>query len=121
MKAGDVLIHDMMLAHCSDPMKKNPLRRVIYFEFLSAAHVSIENIYSAELVQRRTRLQFAATRYYKLLHPVELQFIHTTENEPADDETKTIEEILKEVYSAPINARPSAYCLENIAMFSGKA
>ena len=120
MKAGDVLIHDMMLAHSSDPIRTNPLRRVVYFEFLSAAHVSVENIYSDELVQRRTRLQFAASRHYKSLHPDKQQFVHPIENEPAEDETKTIEEILTEIYSMPINARPSAYCFENVAIFSGK-
>lgn len=119
MKAGDVLIHDMMLAHSSDPIRINPLRRVVYFEFLSAAHVKTENIYTDDLVIRRTRLLYAASRYYLALHPEERQFIHPKENPEESDFMKTIEEILQEIYSQPINARPSAYCLENIAIFSG--
>jgi hypothetical protein len=116
MQAGDILIHDMMLAHCSAPLKKNLLRRVIYFEFLSTAQVVAENIYTKELVDRRTRLLFAATRHYQSLHPGEKQFVHSKENPSVDDDTKDIQEIVQEIYSQPINARPSSYCLEN---FSG--
>lgn len=118
MKAGDVLIHDMMLAHSSGVLKKNLLRRVIYFEFLSAAHVAAENIYTKELVQRRTRLHYAATRHYSLLHPEEKQFTHSRPNPcPADDE-KDVKDILKEIYNLPINARPSTYCFDNVVAFS---
>jgi Phytanoyl-CoA dioxygenase (PhyH) len=115
MKAGDILIHDMLLAHSSEPLKKNPLRRVIYFEFLSAAHVTKEYIYSDELVCRRTRLLFAATRYYQSLHPEEEQFIHQKENPGTDDEAMEINEILRDIYKEPIHARPSAYCFESLA------
>jgi hypothetical protein len=115
MQTGDILIHDMMLAHSSEPMKKNPLRRVIYFEFLSAAHVKKENLYSDELVCRRSRLLFAATRFYQLLHPEQKQFVHQKENPEPEDETKDITEILTGIYKENIHARPSAYCLENLA------
>ena len=114
MKAGDILIHDMMLAHSSGLMNKNPVRRVIYFEFLSAAHVLKENIYSIELVNRRTRLLFAATRHYQLLHPGEEFFIHKKINPAPQDDEKDINQVLTEIYKEPIHARPSAYCLENI-------
>jgi ectoine hydroxylase-related dioxygenase (phytanoyl-CoA dioxygenase family) len=111
MKAGGILIHDMMLAHSSAPLVKNNIRRVIYFEFLSAAHVKEENIYSDELVQRRTRLLFAATKQYKKTYPSSLQFeLH--KEDIFGDADKTIEDILQEVYAASINARPSTYCFE---------
>jgi hypothetical protein len=113
MKAGDILVHDMMLAHSSGLMNKNPVRRVIYFEFLSAAHVARENIYPAEWVERRTRLLFAATRHYRLQHPGENEFVHPKTNPAAGDEEKTVNEILQEIYSQRIHARPSAYCFEN--------
>lgn len=112
MKAGDILIHDMMLAHSSAPLQRNSIRRVLYFEFLSAAHVKAENIYTDELVQRRTRLLYAATRLYASLHPEEKQFVHPKENPATDDELKEIETILKEIYCEPTRARPSEYCLD---------
>ena len=111
MKAGGILIHDMMLAHSSTPLVKNNIRRVIYFEFLSAAHVKEENIYTDELVQRRTRLLFAATIHYKNIHSTSPQF-ELTKEDIFGDADKTVEEILQEVYAAYINARPSTYCFE---------
>ncbi len=111
IKAGGILIHDMMLAHSSAPLVKNNIRRVIYFEFLSASHVKEENIYSDELVQRRTRLLFAATKQYEKAYPSSLQFeLH--KEDIFGDADKTVEEILQEVYAASINARPSTYCFE---------
>ncbi len=118
MKAGDILIHDMMLAHCSGLMNKNSVRRVIYFEFLSAAHVLKENIYSIELVKRRTRLLFAATRHYQLQHPGEESFIHKKINPVPGDDEKDLNRVLTEIYNEPIHARASAYCLENIQLQS---
>lgn len=112
MKAGDVLIHDMMLAHSSAPLQRNSLRRVLYFEFLSAAHVKAENIYSDELVQRRTRLLFAATRLYASLHPDEKKFLLPHDNPAKEDESKEIENILSEIYCEHTRARPSEYCLD---------
>ncbi len=114
MKAGDILIHDMMLAHSSGLMNNNPVRRVIYFEFLSAAHVLKECIYSAELIKRRSRLLFAATRHYEMLHPGEEYFIHRKINPFPGDDEKDMNQVLMEIYKEPIHARPSAYCLENI-------
>lgn len=111
MKAGGILIHDMMLAHSSAPLVKNNIRRVIYFEFLSAAHVKAENIYTDELVQRRTRLLFAATKHYKAIHPTAKQF-ELNKEDVFGDNNKTVEEILQEVYASQIGARPSTYCFE---------
>jgi ectoine hydroxylase-related dioxygenase (phytanoyl-CoA dioxygenase family) len=117
MQAGDILIHDMMLAHSSRPLTKNSLRRVIYFEFLSAVHVAAENIYTKELAERRTRLHYAATRQYLLVHPEENQFTHLLPNPCASDDKKDIKEILEEIYSLPINARPSTYCFDDRIAF----
>ncbi len=114
VKAGDILIHDMLLAHSSAPLQRNSIRRVLYFEFLSAAHVKAENIYSDELVKRRSRLLYTATRLYASLHPEEKQFVHPKENPELEDKFKEIETILKEIYCQPTRARPSEYCLNHL-------
>jgi ectoine hydroxylase-related dioxygenase (phytanoyl-CoA dioxygenase family) len=111
MKAGGILLHDMMLAHSSAPLVNNNIRRVIYFEFLSAAHVKAENIYRDELVQRRARLLFAATKHYKAIHSTSKQF-DLNKEDIFSDADRTVEDILQEVYAAPINAKPSTYCFE---------
>jgi ectoine hydroxylase-related dioxygenase (phytanoyl-CoA dioxygenase family) len=99
MKAGDILIHDMMLAHSSEPLHHNPLRRVIYFEFLSAAHVAAESIYSTAIVERRTRLLQVAADY-------------RTQLQQANPDLTNIRSALAEIYSDWVKARPSAYCFE---------
>lgn len=119
MKKGDILIHDMMLAHSSEPLTKRELRRVIYFEFLSAAHVAAENIYTPALVERRSRLHHAAIRFHKELHPEMISF-ESSIKQPEGDENLSVGEILNQIYSAPINARPSAYCFENFQPGKGK-
>ena len=118
MQAGDLLIHDMMLAHHSEPLNKKQLRRVIYFEFLSAAHVAEENIYTPELVERRTRLHHLAIRYYKELHPEAAGFKGHYSHLFPDDLSKPVSTVLSEIYAFPINARPSAYCIEQQNIFS---
>jgi ectoine hydroxylase-related dioxygenase (phytanoyl-CoA dioxygenase family) len=108
-KAGDVLIHDMMVAHSSDPMLKNKLRRVIYFEFLSAAHVHKENIYADELIERRTKLTQIGAAYYAAMHPGEEKFIYQGNTNAI---TENLHEELEEIYRNQIGARPSTYCFE---------
>lgn len=118
MRAGDVLIHDMMLAHGSEPAHTRPLRRVIYFEFLSAAQVSREAIYPEEVVARRTRLLHAATRLRGLRHPEEASFPLPLPNPASGDAQLALETVLDEIYAAPIRARPSSYCINGIATFA---
>lgn len=118
MAAGDILIHDMMLAHCSEPLTRNQQRRVIYVEFLSAAHVAREAIYAPDLVARRTRLKYAASRLFAMRNPEQRAFDQlTADPEPLDD-LSDIRRALAEIYSAPINARPSSYCINGVSVFS---
>lgn len=113
MKARDVLIHDMLLAHCSAPLVKNPIRRVLYFEFLSAAHVAKERIYTDELVNQRLRLLFAAIRHYRSLHPGEPSFHHALPEPDPEDAKRPLPEILDSIHAEWVHARPSTYCFES--------
>lgn len=110
-RAGDVLIHDMLLAHSSEPMRKNQVRRVIYFEFLSAAHVRAEGIYSEELISRRSKLLWAAHRYYESRNPGSPSFDFSRHPGYVKEE-RDLQEVLAEIYRDPVGARPSAYCFE---------
>lgn len=62
MRPGDVLIHDLMLAHSSGILHTQNKRRVVYFEFMSADHALKENIYDDEFVTARSSLLPAARR-----------------------------------------------------------
>jgi ectoine hydroxylase-related dioxygenase (phytanoyl-CoA dioxygenase family) len=111
MQAGGVLIHDMMLAHSSEPIRINNMRRVIYFEFLSATHVRTENIYAEDLIQRRTKLIFLATYLFNKNNTNEKQFVHKKENIFEVSEENFVE-TLHEIYNEQIRARPSTYCFD---------
>lgn len=112
MKAGDILLHDMMLAHCSEPMRKNKIRRVLYFEFLSRQHALLENIYTDELIINRTHLVHAALHYYQQLHPEGPFFSWANELAISYGPVENLEAVLNKIYSMPIHARPSTYCFE---------
>jgi Phytanoyl-CoA dioxygenase (PhyH) len=113
MQAGGILIHDMMLVHSSEPIRINNKRRVIYFEFLSIAHVRAENIYAEDLIQRRTKLIFLATYLYNKNNTNEEQFVHSKEN-IFEVSQENFVETLHEIYSEQIRARPSTYCFDII-------
>ncbi len=110
--AGDILLHDMMLAHSSEPLQINKLRRVIYFEFVSASHMLKEQIYTQELINRRTRLISAASNHYSYCN--EKHQLNFDNNNFTKDYGLDITTVLKEIYSLPINARPSNYCFDHL-------
>jgi ectoine hydroxylase-related dioxygenase (phytanoyl-CoA dioxygenase family) len=113
VKAGDILIHDMMLAHSSGLMQHNPLRRVLYFEFLSFKKAVGENIYLKEQLYDRMRLIQLAAEYYQQQHPDEKKFDwKNTLNIPAEP-VDSVHEILSDIHRAKSLGKPSAYCFEN--------
>jgi ectoine hydroxylase-related dioxygenase (phytanoyl-CoA dioxygenase family) len=113
VKAGDILIHDMMLAHSSGLMQHNPLRRVLYFEFLSFKQAVGENIYLKEQLYDRMRLIQLAAEYYQQQHPDEKKFDwKNTLNIPAEP-VDSVHEILSDIHRAKSLGKPSAYCFEN--------
>lgn len=117
MQAGDMLIHDMMLAHASPPMQVGALRRVIYFEFLSAAHVAAEAIYSPDLVARRTRLGRVAAQHHADCNPGTRPFRFMQPMPDPADPDRPVRDVLDEIYAAPISARPSSYCINGMTTF----
>lgn len=108
-KASDVLLHDMMVAHSSEPMKKNKIRRVLYFEFLSAAHVRAENIYTEQLIERRTKLTSLGAACYAMRNPQKEHFIYQGNT---TIKTEQLNQELEEIYRHQIGARPSSYCFD---------
>ncbi|MEI7471731.1 MAG: phytanoyl-CoA dioxygenase family protein [Chitinophagaceae bacterium] len=114
MKAGDILLHDMMLAHSSGPMHTLPIRRVIYFEFLSVSHVRNEKLYTENLLHQRCSLMPVAIEHYKQLHPAENTFEWKS---PMGEEALTYPSqavALQQIYEQEIHAIPSTYCFEGL-------
>lgn len=109
VKAGGLLIHDMMLAHASEPLSKNPIRRVLYFEFLSVQHVLRERIYDVSLLQNRMRLMQLALAHFGSLHPTATP---DTWASPLPLSADVAEQSLASICAGTVRARPSAYCLD---------
>lgn len=110
VKAGDILIHDMMLAHSSGLLQHNSLRRVLYFEFLSFKQAVGEGIYSEEQLYHRMRLIQLAIEYYNQQHPAEKKFIWKNTLAVSAESVDSVHEILTDIHRAKSLGLPSAYC-----------
>ncbi|MBL0055189.1 MAG: phytanoyl-CoA dioxygenase family protein [Chitinophagaceae bacterium] len=114
VKAGGILIHDMMLAHSSGLMTKNPIRRVLYFEFMSAQQALRENLYDREQLSNRMRLIQLAITHYRQLHPDEPFYNWSNPFQIEPDSGKALPESLRELYQVKTFGKPSAYCFEHM-------
>lgn len=110
VKAGDILVHDMMLAHGSGLMQHNPLRRVVYFEFLSFKQAIDEGIYTEEQLYDRIRLVQLAIAYYQQQHPDEEKFLWKNTLKVPAEAIGSVHEILSDIHRAKSLGKPSAYC-----------
>ncbi|WP_125130462.1 phytanoyl-CoA dioxygenase family protein [Microbacterium sp. 10M-3C3] len=71
MSPGDVLVHDVMIVHGSEPTSGGDLRRTIYYEFRAAEQIMAEGPWDAEWIDRRLRLLPVALRAWQRAHPDE--------------------------------------------------
>ena len=110
VKAGDILVHDMMLAHSSGLMQHNSLRRVLYFEFLSFKQAVGEGIYIEEQLFDRMRLIQLAIEYYQQQHPTEKKFEWKNTLAVAVEPIDSVHEILSDIHRTKSLGKPSAYC-----------
>lgn len=62
---GDILVHDLMVAHCSGPLTEFPQRRVVYFEFMNKPRALEDQVYSEEFITARTQLIDLAKEFYQ--------------------------------------------------------
>ncbi|MGW0719765.1 phytanoyl-CoA dioxygenase family protein [Streptomyces sp. NPDC002778] len=69
MEPGDVLIHDVMLVHGSEPVQGNRLRRTLYYEFRAAEQILEQGPWDAAWIDARLRLLPLALRQYQAAHP----------------------------------------------------
>jgi hypothetical protein len=71
---GDVLLHDVMVVHGSEPVRDNPLRRTIYYEFRPAEQILTEGPWDRAWVDARLRLVPLALREHARARPEADQF-----------------------------------------------
>lgn len=69
MAPGDVLLHDVMVAHGSPETHGNALRRTLYYEFRAAEQIIEEGPWDREWIDRRMRLLPVAQRRHQQAFP----------------------------------------------------
>ncbi|MEV5433958.1 phytanoyl-CoA dioxygenase family protein [Streptomyces sp. NPDC052701] len=74
MEPGDVLIHDVMLVHGSEPVQGNQLRRTLYYEFRAAEQILGQGPWDEAWVDARLRLLPLALQQYRATHPDQAGF-----------------------------------------------
>jgi len=95
MQPGDVLLHDVMVAHGSPEVEGKSLRRTLYYEFRAAEQILNEGPWDAEWVDRRLRLVPIGLEAHKKAYPSEPQFDWTIEEKYKPDFTEDREQELK--------------------------
>lgn len=113
-KAGDAIIHDLLVAHSSEPLEGSDRRRVIYVEFLSTELALGEGMFTREEVDNRRRLLFLARRYRRESNPAGNCFKPRQRDPRPRDRRRLHGEVLAEIYSAPIHTPAANYCYERI-------
>lgn len=98
MEPGDVLVHDVMVVHGSEPTHDNPLRRTIYFEFRAAEQIEAEGPWDAEWIERRLRLVPLALREWQRTHPGETGFHWDVATRYAPAVSDEVDEELKVIH-----------------------
>ena len=74
LEPGDILVHDVMIVHGSEPVLDNPLRRTIYYEFRPAEQILTEGPWDRAWVDSRMRLLPLALAEHARLRPDADQF-----------------------------------------------
>jgi Phytanoyl-CoA dioxygenase (PhyH) len=109
MQAGDVLLHDMMLVHGSAPLSRQPIRRVLYFEWLTEAMFTIGEAYPIAVMQQRQALHQLARQYWEALAAGKDAW-----------EATDAQQRLEVLYAAPVHGKPSLYCIEKNGSISAE-
>ncbi len=107
LEPGDVLVHDVMIVHGSEPVQDNPLRRTIYYEFRPAEQILAEGPWDRDWIDARLRLVPLGLAEHARLRPEADQFgwhpSDAVRPEPAAD-TATELRVVHSVHS------PGSHC-----------
>lgn len=107
LEPGDVLVHDVMVVHGSEPVQDNPLRRTIYYEFRPAEQILTEGPWDRAWVDARMRLMPVAIREHAERRPQRDQFDWRPS---ADLRPQTGDDAEVELRLAHLVHSPGSYC-----------
>lgn len=107
MEPGDVLLHDVMVVHGSEPVIGKALRRTIYYEFRAAEEILEDGPWDRNWIDRRQRLIPLGLRRHREAFPEADQYEWRISDEfrplLSDDEAA-------ELKVAHIKNMPGSYC-----------
>lgn len=112
MEAGDVLIHNLKIAHSSGELTSFPQRRVVYFEFMSSSEILQEQIYPESFVDLRISLIPNAILCFQQKYPEVIPF---NWNHPQKDKYQTHTNpflVINEIYKEPKKVKAANYCFD---------
>jgi ectoine hydroxylase-related dioxygenase (phytanoyl-CoA dioxygenase family) len=118
MEAGDILIHNLKMAHSSGELSTFLQRRVVYFEFMASNTILKEQLYPESFVQLRTSLIPNAISCFKEAYPNETPFLWKhPEKEKYAVATNPIL-AMQEVYQVKKQVKAANYCFDFIAGYN---
>lgn len=109
MQAGDVLVHDLMVAHCSGPLHTQTQRRVVYFEFMNTACALRDNVYPESFLKARMELLDIGKCVYQAM---------TSGGDP-HSVYLTAQDDLQRISNHNRAVKPANYCFDLNASMSG--
>ena len=74
MEPGDVLLHDVMVVHGSEPVVGKALRRTVYYEFRPAEEILEDGPWDRDWIDQRLRLVPVGLRRYRDSFPAADQY-----------------------------------------------
>jgi ectoine hydroxylase-related dioxygenase (phytanoyl-CoA dioxygenase family) len=104
MSPGDVLLHDVMLAHTSEALVQHDQRQVLYFELRSLKHLEHNRNVSREWIRARQRLKEMEDATYRRSVAIGEGLVKT--EKAVSSATKLIED----VYTMPFARETGRYC-----------
>lgn len=112
MEPGDMLVHDLMVAHSSGMLTSQQQRRVVYFEFMSSQQVLEEEVYEPDFVTLRTSLIPVAMQLFQNAYPqatpFDWQHPEKSKHPIPDDAVAAIATI----YATNKKVKPANYCFD---------
>jgi hypothetical protein len=111
VKAGDILIHNPMMVHCSESLTKQAVRRTLYYEFRPMAQVVEEETWPGKLLTRRLDLQATALNLYQSSYPGANQF--EWQLAPQWRNERMVTKTLQPLYLDPIPFNTANFCAEH--------
>ncbi len=112
VKAGDIVIHNPMIVHCSESLTKQAVRRTLYYEFRPMAQVVGEETWPEKLLTRRLDLQATALNLYQSSYPQFEQFKWQLAPQWRDE--RIVAKTLQPFYLTPIPFNTANFCARDL-------